>query len=290
MAAPIKENLEVEPAVKAGFANRELVRRNLRAQSNWDTLRTRLEKQQKEIRYELDTNKSKLLRQRERIQTTTISLNTQLLPTSNSTSGTKSNDGEMTNLSKPLSFVDVYKALMASRTEQKKSDSFDLKSASSETTNLSKSTQSSEKKKVARKPMGFTLGKLQRENSNLSSRLKSSQNEETFSELFENAATEEETPRMPGLLELNEEDEALGPLYLPPVMLPPIRKQVVYKPQGQNLDKNSKEYKQKQSNSCTVDDVRYCRYLRSGRRMARRHSAPLQVENMTREVYRKDSH
>ena len=277
MAVSLKDNLEVEPAVKASFANRELARRNSRAQSNWEKVRKGLEKQQKDVRNELDINKSKLLRQRERIQATTINLNTQLLPISNSVP--KSDEEEVPGLNKPFTFADVYKALMASRPAQKRLDS-----VMTEPVNLTKSTKSSEMKKVARKPMGFTLGQLQMENSSLNSKLKSIQNGEEVLDDSENvSATEEEKQRMPGLFDLSKEEQSSGPLHCPPVMLPPIRNQFVFKPQVQTFEKESEEYKERLNNRSTVDDVRHCRYLRLGKKRQRIPDAG----RFSRRIYRK---
>lgn len=267
----------MEPAVKAGYANRELARRNFRANTNWEKLRKSIDKQRQELQNELDGNKSKLLKQRERLQTTTINLSTSLLPPT----GSQSTDGEMAAIHKKrFSFADVYDALMMSGTTHKKQESFDLKSVKCEPevyTSVTKSTQSSEKKKV-RKPMGFSLGQLQRANSNLNSKLKALENEHsTFgSEEFQDL-TEEEPQVEPGPFELNEEDKSLGPLNLPPMILPPIRNQSSFKPKVHSFEKDSKEYKQRLNNVSTINDIRYCRYLRTGakRTLGRRHSAPV---------------
>lgn len=275
MATSTKESLEMEPAVKAIYANKELARRNYRANSNWEKIRKSIEKQKQEIQNELNGNKSKLLKQRERIQTTTINLGTTLLPST----GSQSTDGEVSAvLQKRFSLSDVYDALMASKTTKKKQDSFDLKSVKSEPeVTLTKSTQSSEKKKV-RKPMGFSLGQLQKANSNLNSRLKALENEQsTFGlEEFQDLITEDpQAEEQSGPFELDDEDRSLGPLNLPPIILPPIRNQSSFKPQVKSFEKDSNEYKQRLNNVSTINDVRYCRYLRTGGKLSRRHSAPV---------------
>ena len=269
-----KDSFEIEPAVKAIYANKELARRNFRANTNWEKLRKSIDKQKQEIQNELNGNKSKLLKQRERLQTTTINLSTSLLPST----GSQATDGDgSATLQKRFSFADVCDALMMSKTTPKKHDNFDLKSVKSEPEyTLTKSTQSSEKKKV-RKPMGFSLGQLQKANSNLSSRLKALENEQsTFGlEEFQDLVMEEPQDEPTGPFELSEEEKSLGPLNLPPIILPPIRNQSSFKPQVQSFEKDSNEYKQRLSNVSTMDDVRYCRYLRTGGRLSRRNSAPV---------------
>ncbi|XP_032230368.2 uncharacterized protein LOC116613964 [Nematostella vectensis] len=247
-----KGTMESEPAVKAKGANKHLTLQNARATENWLRVKNVLDKQKKEISSKFEEDKSKLLKQREKMQFTSLSLTA--VPEKDEGSSDKAKN------QRRMTFADVYDALMMTMKEQRNQDS---RSTSSEPTFRRGSTVSYDLKKVTRKPMSFSLQSLQKANMNL----------HNMQEVPENDSDDEETEQSEekaGVFELSEEEKLLGPtLRLPPTALPPIHNQNVFKPQSRNFERRTKN-----NPDVKIEELRYCRYLRTGSREGRRSSVP----------------
>lgn len=282
-----KANVNCLKAIKA---DKELVRRNSLAQSNWDKIKKSLEKQQKELQKCFDSKMNKILKQRERIQASQRNLKDEHLPSSCSISRQKSALNSIDNQSRRLSLADVN--VVSATPVRPRTKSADLGRVSPEpTSRYNKPSQSLEEKKVVRKLMGLTVNQQQRRNSNASTRLESWISEQS---LFKDDAMEE--GRQPLSSHLDRRTEAdtdfLNPFpFFPPnpVTFPPIRKQSIsFKPQEKKVGKDSKIYKQRVykqqrvNNYVTeVPDSGNCSYLRPGRRAKSNSPMQLTVKSST---------
>lgn len=270
-------SLDVEPAVKATTANRQLLQQNTRASYNWVKARSALDREKKKYESKINMDKNALLKQRERLQSTTLTLDT-VHEVQNNTSQSStpriSGPGQESVITKRrMTLADVYDSLIKSVREQKHLSNGDNRSVQSEPTNLLQaSTASFENKKVARKPAKFTLQSLQRAQSNLQEKLQTlaQAEEEPDGESQKETQSEPTTPR--GLFDLNDEEMELGPtLRLPPTILPPIRNQTVFKPRTRSFERNMGT---QQVGDIDMEGIRYCRYIRGAVRNGRRNSAP----------------
>lgn len=258
MAGFHRESLQVEPAVKAKGANHDLRQKNNRASHNWQKVRLAIEKEKKHWTKGAQDDRSKLLKQREILRNTSLNL-------TRSDSMQSEQAGAAAQLKHRLSLKDVYEALLKSSKEQPDDSGSDVKSVKSEPAPVTiSSTVSFEQKRVGRKPITFSLQGLQRANSNLQTKLqameKAQQRVLTVDEI------DIERPHSgppPSHFDLNEEELSLGPtLRLPPTRLPPITKSVSFKPHARSFNKDEAFKKRTKGGEYSLEDVRYCRYLR----------------------------
>ena len=263
--------MDLEPAVKARGANKTVMQKNSRASSNWLKVKKSLDREQLEAARGLDENRSKLLKQREKLQNTSLSLTSN--PQAESVAESAGEAGKPGNaqLKKLVSLAEVYEALLKSMKNPKDTD---LRSVRSDTTaRLTSGTQSSEQKRVIRKPINFSLRTLQRVNSNLS---QSSLNYQAEKAIDEEEGSTEKRPQSepPGIFDLSEEEISLGPtLRLPPTCLPPITRSVAFEPRARNFQRDRNEARAR-SEPSSLEDVRYCRYLRTKSAANRRGPLP----------------
>ena len=254
MAMVPRESLQIEPAVRAKAANKELTRKNNRASNNWQKVKRALERDKLAWTKGAEDDRSKLLKHREKLRKTSLSLTTR---------NSAHVDEEANNAGKPrVSLRDVYEALMKSAMEHQDAAS-DIKSVRSEPA-LALTTQSFERKRIGRKPIKFSLQGLQQANNNLQTKLNAI--EKTVHESLGNdderdALRKQSQPPSP--FDLNEEERRLGPtLKLPPHRLPPINRSTTFKPSVRTFNKDEKYKQRVRGNDFSMDDIRYCRYLR----------------------------
>lgn len=272
-------SLDVEPAVKATTANRLLMQKNIRASDNWIKAKSALEREKKKYENKVSMDKNALLKQRERLQNSTLTLDTvHEIQDNTSTTSTPRLSGpgpqQPFSTTRRMTLADVYDSLIKSVREQKPLSNGDNRSVQSEPTNLLQaSTASFDSKKVARKPAKFTLQSLQRAQSNLQDKIQAlaQAQDDLEDETPQESQSEPTTPR--GLFDLDEEEMQLGPkLLLAPTTLPPIRSQSVFKPRSRSFDRPMAT---PQVGDIDVEDIRYCRYIRGAVRNGRRNSAPV---------------
>lgn len=262
MAEARQENFEAEPAVQCKTANKELAVKNSRASGKWLRIRNTLEREKKDFENKINVDRAVLLKQRERLQVTTAL---------NKTAPETSNQVREAVMGRRMTLTDVYDALMkAVKEEQKPNQGEDHKSVQSEPHRRRASTLSFDSKRVTRKPTYFSLQNLQRAQSSLQTRLQAIAQEQEHSTEENDETNEDTTATQLGPFDLNEEEKSLGPkLRLPPTGLPPIRSQNRYQPRARNFEKRRL---QSCPDSCDLDEIKYCRYLRG-----RRNSAPTAV-------------
>ena len=265
-----ESNLSVEPAVRAAGANKTMAQKNNRAAHNWMKVKNALDREQVKATRGIEENRSKILKQRERLQNTSLSLTT----TPQQADGDAATEINSTSSSKKIiSLADVYAELLSS---MKKRES-DLMSTRSEPVgqSLERETRSFHMKRVGRKPITFSLQKLQRLNSNLSLKKPDPTDEQQEKE------TASETLKPPGVFDLNDEERNLGPtLRLAPICLPPITKSVPFKPKVRCFRKEQSTAQNVSSLQSDMDDVRYCRYLRVSSGCRRNSAPPEEVSRM----------
>ena len=263
--------MDLEPAVKARGANKTVMQKNNRASNNWLKVKKSLDREQLEAARGLDENRSKLLKQREKLQNTSLSLTSNPQAESVAESAGEAGKPENPQLKKLVSLAEVYEALLKSMKNPKDTD---LRSVRSDTTaRLTSGTQSFEQKRVTRKPINFSLQTLQRVNSNLSQSRLNYQAEKVIDEEEEST---EKRPQSepPGIFDLSEEEISLGPtLRLPPTCLPPITRSVAFEPRARNFQSDRNEARAR-SEPSSLEDVRYCRYLRTKSAANQRGSLP----------------
>lgn len=263
MADGGRDSLDAQPAVQCKTANKQLAIKHTRAAERWLRIQNALEKEKKDFDKKINVDRSVLLKQRERLQTTT---------TLNTAPETSSQIREAVT-ARRMTLADVYDALIkAVKEEQKPYPSDDHRSVQSEPHRRRSSTLSFENKRVTRKPVYFSLQNLQRAQTSLHSRLQTIAQEQEHRSVEENdGINDEATASQMGPFDLSEEEKALGPkLRLPPTGLPPIRNQTLFQPRARSFEKRRLR---SCPDSCDVDEVKYCRYVRLGRR----NSAPTPV-------------
>ena len=253
MAALPRESLQVEPAVKAKAANRDLSQKNNRASHNWHKVKIALEREKEKWKKETVDNRNKLLKQREVLRNTSVSLTR--------SDSLHSQDGTGVPLDKRrMSLKDVYDALLKSNHEQQDDD----RSVKSDPAPMMSSTVSFEQKRVGRKPINFSLQGLQKANSNLQSKLQAmekAQQHLTVDDDDHKIRPHSGPP--PSHFDLNDEERSLGPtLRLPPTHLPPIMRSVKFKPHARSFNKDEAFKARAAGREYTLDDIRHCRYLR----------------------------
>lgn len=271
MAAVPRESLQVEPAVKAKGANRDLKQKNNRALHNWQKVRSVLDKEKEQWAKGVQDDRNKLLKHREKLRNTSLSLTR--------SDSLHSEEGAALQLKPRLSLKDVYDALLKSSREQQDDNGSDVKSVKSEPAQMMSSTVSSEQKRVGRKPITFSLQGLQKANSNLQSKLqaieKAQQRGLAVDDENHNSTTRPHSGPPPSHFDLNDEERGLGPtLKLPPTHLPPITKGVSFKPQARSFNKDEAYRKRVKGHEYALDDIRYCRYLR---KRGRTRSEPIET-------------
>ncbi|XP_020621294.1 uncharacterized protein LOC110058966 [Orbicella faveolata] len=254
-AALFRESLQVQPAVRAKAANKDLKQKNNRALHNWQKVRNVLDREKEKWAKGVQDDRNKLLKHREMLRNTSLNL---------TRSDSLHSEDDATPQVKPrLSLKDVYDTLLKSAQEQE-DGGFDSKSVKSEPPIMS-STVSSEQKRVGRKAITFSLQGLQKANSNLQSKLqameKAQQRDLAVDDENHNARPVSGPP--PSHFDLNDEERSLGPtLKLPPTRLPPIARSVSFKPQARSFNKDEEFKKRVKGREYSLDDIRYCRYLR----------------------------
>lgn len=266
------ESLDVEPAVKATSANRQLMQKNLRASDNWFRAKRALDKEKRQYESKVNIDKNALLKQRERLQSVSLTLDTVHESESSSSSSVSSTprtphlNAESGLTKRRMTLADVYDSLIRSVREQNSGG--DNRSVYSEPNLTKSSTASFDSKKVKRKPVKFSLQSLQRAQSNLQEKLEALNQMPDNDETNNETQCEPESPR--GVFDLSEDERKLGPkLHLAPTTLPPIRSQTVFKPRSRSFDRPSGP------TPTHFEDLQYCRYLRGAVRGARRNSAPI---------------
>lgn len=254
MAGLPRESLQVQPAVRAKAANKDLKQKNNRALHNWQKVRNVLDREKEKWAKGVQDDRNKLLKHREMLRNTSLNL---------TRSDSLHSEEDATPQQKPRwSLKDVYDALLKSAQEQE-DGSFDSKSVKSEPPIMS-STVSSEQKRVGRKAITFSLQGLQKANSNLQSKVQSMEKAQrglAVNDENHNARPLSEPPT--SHFDLNDEERSLGPtLKLPPTRLPPIARSVSFKPQARSFNKDEAFKKRVKGREYSLDDIRYCRYIR----------------------------
>lgn len=256
MAAALpRESLQVQPAVRAKAANKDLKQKNNRALHNWQKVRNVLDREKEKWAKGAQDDRNKLLKHREMLRNTSLNLTR--------SDSLNSEENATPQLKSRLSLKDVYDALLKSAQEQE-DGGFDSKSVKSEPA-IRSSTVSFEQKRVGRKSITFSLQGLQKANSNLQSKL---QAKEKAQQRFLAVDDENHNERPlsgppPSHFDLNDEERSLGPtLKLPPTRLPPITRSVSFKPQARSFHKDEAFKKRVKGREYSMDDIRYCRYLR----------------------------
>ena len=256
MAALPRESLQVEPAVKASAANRDLKQKNNRASHNWQRAKIALEREKQRWKKENLDDRNKLLKQRQELRSTSLSL-TKL----NSESPSEDEGAVSTKqVRRQMSLKDVYDALItAQRKEQ--DDSSSVRSVKSDSTVVMSSTASFERKRVGRKSVSFSLQGLQKANNSLQSKLQALEMAHQGSTVDKEIRPHSGSPA--SHFDLTDEERSLGPtLRLPPSHLPPIARGVNFKPRVRNFKKDQAFIARQNVKENTLDDIRYCRYLR----------------------------
>ena len=256
MAAALpRESLQVQPAVRAKAANKDLKQKNNRALHNWQKVRGVLEREKEKWARGAQDDRNKLLKHREMLRNTSLNLTR--------SDSLHSEEGSTPQVKPRLSLKDVYDALLKSSQEQE-DGGFDSKSVKSEPPIMS-STVSSEQKRVGRKAITFSLQGLQKANSNLQGKLQAMEKAQQRGLAVddENHNSRPLSGPPPSHFDLNDEERSLGPtLKLPPTRLPPITRSVSFKPQARSFNKDEAFKKRVKGREYSLDDVRYCRYLR----------------------------
>ena len=246
--------MDLEPAVKARGANKTAMQKNIRASNNWLKIKESLDREQLQAARSLDENRNKFLKQLGKLDNTSLSLTSN--PQAESVAESAGEAGNP-HLKKLVTLAEVYEALLKSMKNPKDTD---LRSVRSDTT--ARLTEASfEQKRVRRKSMNFSLQTLQKAvNSNLG---QSSLNYQAENVIDEEEESTEKRPQSqpPGIFDLSEEEISLGPtLRLPPTCLPPITRSVAFEPRARKFQRNRNEARDR---SDSIEDVRYCRYLRN---------------------------
>ena len=220
--------------------------KNRRAAGNWKHLVRAIEIQKIEKSTELNYNRNKLLGKRDEIQTRTISL-----------SKTRSVNFQE---EKPT-LLKVCNTLMASigKQEQRKSNIV--------SENITRHTQSSERKKVVRKNVCFSLSELRKQGLETNMKFK----EENMVNLEQNSNFNDddiEHTRPQSAFDYTEEEEEINrQLYCSPSTLPRIYLQTSHRPRFRSFDKNDEEYRTKMiCNEDSWKDIHHCRHLRIQKR------------------------
>lgn len=256
MAAALpRESLQMQPAVRAKAANKDLKQKNNRALHNWQKVRGVLEREKEKWARGAQDDRNKLLKHREMLRNTSLNLTR--------SDSLHSEESSTPQLKPRLSLKDVYDALLKSSQEQE-DGGFDSKSVKSEPPIMS-STVSSEQKRVGRKAITFSLQGLQKANSNLQGKLQAMEKAQQRGLAVddENHNSRPLSGPPPSHFDLNDEERSLGPtLKLPPTRLPPITRSVSFKPQARSFNKDEAFKKRVKGREYSLDDVRYCRYLR----------------------------
>lgn len=285
MAAVPRESLQVEPAVKAKAANKDLNQKNNRASHNWLKVKNALEREKEQWKKGAVDDRNKLLKQREALRNTSLSLTR-----SDSLNSTELEavSPEKPQMKRRMSLKDVYDALLKSHRDQQ-DDTGSIKSIKSDPAPIMSSTVSFEQKRIGRKPISFSLQGLQKANSNLQSRLQAIEKAQQ-SVSVDDEADHKIRPHSgppPSHFDLNEEERSLGPtLKLPPTHLPPIGRGVNFKPRVRGFNRDETFKARAAGREYTFDDIRYCRYLR---KKGRTRSDPIDTKKIPHH-HRSSSH
>ena len=283
MAAVPRESLQVEPAVKAKAANKDLKQKNSRASHNWMKVRDALDREKEQWKKGAVDDRNKLLKQREVLQKTSLSL------TRSDSLNSEDTAAVLQQGKRRMSLKDVYDALLKSHREQQ-DDNGSVKSTKSEPAAPTiSSTVSFEQKRIGRKPISFSLQGLQKANSNLKSKLQEiekAQQRLTVEDQADHNTRPHSGPPA-SHFDLNEEELSLGPtLKLPPTHLPPITRSVCFKPHVRSFNKDEAFKTRAAGREYTLDDIRHCRYLR---KRGRTRSDPTDTKKILYH-YRSSSH
>lgn len=269
MAALPRESLQVEPAVKVSAANKDLRQKNIRASHNWVRAANALEREKRQWRKGNLDDRNKLLKQREELRSTSLSLTAKL----NQSVDAAETNGAVSapQVRRQVSLKDVYDALMAAQRKEPESqeDNRSVKSIKSESTLATSHTVSSERKRTGRKSFSFSLQGLQRAQSNLESRLQALEkaHQDFTGEKQEGLETRSDSGPPRSHFDLTDEERSLGPtLKLPPTYLPSIGQGVNFRPRIRTFEKDEEFIAKQNGKENNFHDIPYCRYLRRVRR------------------------
>lgn len=267
MATISKESLQVEPAVRAKAANKDLKQKNNRASHNWQRVKNALEREREQWRKGNVDDRNKLLKQREELKNTSLSFSR-----SNSVYS-EAEAAAMLQVKRRMSLKDVYETLLKAHREEQ-DDAGSVRTTKSESAPMMSSTVSFEQKRVGRKPITFSLQGLQKANNNLQSKLQALEKAQQRLSVDEED-DHENRPHSgppPSHFDLSDEELSLGPtLKLPPTHLPPITRSVKFKPHARSFNRDEAFRARQTGREYSLDDIRYCRYLR---RTGRARSEP----------------
>lgn len=269
MAALPRESLQVEPAVKAAAANKDLKQRNIRASHNWVRAKNALEREKQQWRKGNLDDRNKLLKQREELRSTSLSLTSKLNQSVDA--GETDRAVSVPQVRRQISLKDVYDALMAAQRKEPESqeDNGSIKSIKSEPTLARSSTVSFERKRIGRKSFSFSLQGLQKANSNLQSKLQALEraHQDFTGEKGEGGETRPHSGSPKSHFDLTDKERSLGPtLKLPPTHLPSIGRGVNFKPRVRTFEKDEAFIAKQHGKENDFDDIPYCRYLRKATR------------------------
>lgn len=269
MAALPRESLQVEPAVKVSAANKDLRQKNIRASYYWGRAKNALEREKRQWRKGNLDDRNKLLKQREELRSTSLSLTAKL----NQSVDAAETNGAVSapQVRRQVSLKDVYNALMEAQRKEAESqeDNRSVKSIKSESTLATSHTVSSERKRTARKSLSFSLQGLQRAQSNLQSKLQALEkaHQDFTGEKEEGLETRGHSVPPTSHFDLTDEERSLGPtLKLPPTRLPSIDQGVNFKPRIRTFEKDEEFIAKQHGKEYNFDDIPYCRYLRRATR------------------------
>lgn len=251
-----KESLQtsVKESQLEDFSNKAIAKslsmKNRRAAGNWQQLVRAIEIQKSEKSTELKHDRNKLLGKRDEIETRTVSL---------------SSKKSLSFQQEKPALLKVYDSLMASIEKEKRTKSGSVSES------ITRHTQSSERKKVARKNVSISLNELQKRGPKASIKFK----EQTV-EKIQNISSDDrgrEHTRPQSAFDYTEEEKDINRrLYCSPTALPRIHLQTSHRPRFRSFDKDEEEYRRKIScNEESWKDIHQCRYLRLQKRSHTMH-------------------
>ena len=231
--------MDVKDEVSAKSVIRTVSIKNRRVTSKWQQLAKAIDIQRDEKSTEINEHRNRLLKQRDEIQTRTISLTS------------KRPSSEMTT------FQTVCDALMARMRQGKQAN---LPSEVNTTTSLQRSTRSWEKKKVNRKNMSFSISELKGKNEPKQNKTGELENEMQCTVV---SAAEAKPRRPKSAFDLTEEEKEISrKLYSSPTALPRIDLQSHHRPKQRSFSKEAEFRKRISVDEDSWKDIHQCRYLR----------------------------
>lgn len=236
-------------ALKEGpddYSNSAIVRsmniKNHRIINKWQQLVKAIEIQKTEKSQELNDRRSKLLTQREKTITRTASLSNMRLQ------------------NEEASLHPVHEDFVASF----RNDKAGCVNARTNNAGIQRPTQSSEKKKVARKKISLSLNELQKRGEKPVRTMTRIGEQRTSVHVTEDTILKSKCERRPrSAFDLTEEEEKINPkLYSSPTALPKIYLQKTFRPKFRSFERDEEFRKKISVNEETWKDIHHCRYLR----------------------------